>query len=81
MKETAKELKAELDKSVALLRTLRDEVKVKLHLAGMDAKARWRELEPRLQTAVEAAKDASDASRKAVGEAVDALKKFRASLR
>jgi hypothetical protein len=81
MRETTKELKAELDKSVALLRTLRDELRVKAHLAGMSAKDQWRELEPRLEAAVErAARDVSEASRQAVVDATEALKKFRSSI-
>ncbi len=79
MSETTKELKEELDKGVALLLTLRDEVKLKLHLAGMEAKKQWNELEPRVQTAVDAAKHATDASHKVVTEAVSALKKFKDS--
>lgn len=81
MKDTTKELKAELEKSVGLLRTLRDEMKVKVHLAGMGAKDQWKDLEPRLQAAVErAAKEVSEASRQAVADATEALKKLRSSL-
>ena len=81
MRDTTKELKAELDKSVALLRTLRDEIRVKAHLAGMNAKDQWRDLEPRLEAAVErAAKDVSEASRQAVADATEALKRFRSSI-
>lgn len=81
MRDTTKELRAELDKSVALLRTLRDEIRVKAHLAGMSAKDQWRDLEPRLEAAVEqAAKDVSEASKKAVADATEALKKFRSSI-
>ena len=81
MSETTKELKAELEKSAALLSTLRDEVKVRLHLAGMEARARWNDLEPRVQTAIDKAKEAGDASQKVVSDAVNALKKFHASLK
>ena len=35
----------------ASLRTLRDEVKVDLHLAGMEVRDRWAELEPRIAEA------------------------------
>ncbi len=81
MRDTTKELKAELEKSVALLRTLRDEIRVKAHLAGMSAKDQWRDLEPRLEAAVErAAKDVSEASRQAVADATEALKKFKSSI-
>jgi uncharacterized protein involved in exopolysaccharide biosynthesis len=34
--------------SVEKLRQLRDEIRVKAHLAGMEAKAGWEALEPRL---------------------------------
>jgi hypothetical protein len=81
IRDTTKELKAELEKSVSLLRTLRDEIRVKAHLAGMSAKDQWRDLEPRLEAAVErAAKDVSEASRQAVVDATEALKKFRSSI-
>jgi hypothetical protein len=81
MREATKELKAELEKSVGILRTLRDELRVKAHLAGLNAKDQWRELEPRLEAAVErATRDVSEASRQAVNDATEALKKFRASI-
>lgn len=31
------------------LRKLRDEIRVKVHLAGMEARERWEELEPKLE--------------------------------
>ncbi len=76
------ELKAELERSAALLRALRDEVRVQLHLARLDAKDEWRRLEPRLESALEqAATDVSDASRTAVAEVTDAVRKLRDRLR
>jgi hypothetical protein len=81
MSQTTQELKTELHKSLALLSTLRDEVRVTLHLAGMDAKDKWAKLEPELSKVERAAHDASDASRTAVIEAVKSLKAFRDSLR
>ena len=80
MSETTRELKKELEKSLGLLRTLRDEVRVKLHLASMDIKDQWKKIEPHLQDAEKAAEQASDASRAALTEAVKKLEKFRASL-
>lgn len=84
MSQTADELKSEVKKSISLLYTLRDEVKVKLHLAGMDAKDEWRKLEPqiaKLEAGVDrAAEDASDATRAAVDDVVKRLQKIRASL-
>ena len=63
------------------LETLRDEIRVRIHLAGMEAKDSWNELEPRL-TALEAqAKDARDQATHAVKETatelVASLKKLR----
>jgi hypothetical protein len=81
MSQTTEDLKAELTKSVELLRTLRDEVRVSLHLAGMDAKDRWNKLEPRLFEVERAAREATEASRSAVADAVTQLKKFRDSLK
>jgi hypothetical protein len=79
MNPTTKELKAELDKSVEMLKTLRGEIRVKLHLAGMEAKDRWNKLQPTLDAAEQAAKDATDASRQAVEQAVKSLKELRQS--
>lgn len=82
MNHTTKELKSELEKSAALLRTLGDEVRVQMHLSGMDAKDAWRKLEPRVESALErAAKEVSDASREAVVDVTAAVRKFRESLR
>ena len=82
MNQTTKDLKAELEKSAAILRTLRDEVRVQLHLGGMTAKDEWRKLEPRLEAALErASKDVSDATRDAVVELTGAARKIRDSLK
>jgi hypothetical protein len=76
------DLKAELQKSAELLRTLRDEVHVQLHLGGLEVKDEWRNLEPRLESVLQqAARDASDATRTAVEEVTTAVRKFRESLR
>ena len=66
MNETTTELKQEMKKSRALLYTLRDEIRVKLHLAGMDAKDQWKKLEPRLHEIEQSADDVSEASKAAV---------------
>jgi ElaB/YqjD/DUF883 family membrane-anchored ribosome-binding protein len=82
MNQTTKDLKLELEKSAAILRTLRDEVRVQLHLGGMTAKDEWRKLEPRLESALErASKDVSDATRDAVVELTGAARKIRDSLK
>jgi hypothetical protein len=80
MSRTTTELKAEIQKSLTLMRTLRDEIRVKLHLAGMDAKEEWRKLEPQLGDIERAASDLSEATCAAVTEAVKRLSKLRSSL-
>jgi hypothetical protein len=74
------ELKDEVKKGLEHLRTLRDEVRVRLHLAGMEVKEEWNKLEPHLLDVEQAAREASEASRRAVAEAVESLKKLRQSL-
>jgi hypothetical protein len=81
MDETAKKIRAELDKNLEQLGALVSEVRMKAHLAKMDVKERWRELEPRMTAIVDqAARSATDATRTAVTEAIQVLEKLRASL-
>jgi len=75
------DLNAEMKKGVDLLRTLRDEIKVKLHLAGMDAKDQWSKLEPELFKVERAAEQATESSKKLMDEALSRLKALRDSLR
>jgi hypothetical protein len=73
-------IKDELKKGLDSLKTLRDEVRVRLHLAGLDAKTELNKLEPHLFEVEQAAKEVSEASHRAVSEAVARLKKLRESL-
>ena len=75
------DLKNEMKKGVDLLKTLRDEIKVKLHLAGMDAKDQWSKLEPELSKVERAAEQATESSKKLMDEALSRLKSLRDSLR
>ena len=80
MNETTNELKNELKKSLSKLQTLRDEVRVRLHLANMDLKDQWNKLEPQLAEVEKKADELSDASRAAIADAVKRVQKFHASL-
>lgn len=40
------------NQDLAALKTLRDEVKLKLHLAGMELKTEWAKFEPQLERAL-----------------------------
>jgi len=79
MSDTANDLKNELKKGLSQLQTLRDEVRVRLHLANMDLKDQWNKLEPHLADVEKKAADATEASRNLIDEAVKKLEKFRAS--
>ncbi len=74
------ELKEEIQKSVGLIRTLRDEVRLKLHLAGMDVKEEWRQLEPELADIERAANNLTEATRTAASDVVKRLSKLRSKL-
>lgn len=81
MNTPTRDLKVELEKSATLLRKMRDEVRVQLHLGGMEVKQEWNKLEPRLESALDrAAKDVSEASRTAIVELTDAVRRLRKSL-
>jgi len=80
MSDTTNELKSELKKSLSDLQTLRDEVRVRLHLASMDLKDQWNRLEPYIADVEQKAAEATEASRTLISEAKKRLEKFRASL-
>jgi molecular chaperone GrpE (heat shock protein) len=79
--DIATELKNELKGRVQELQALRDEIRVQLHLAGMDAKARWAEIEPQVEHLEKAAANTvTEATRAALTETIKRLLKFRSSL-
>jgi hypothetical protein len=81
MSHATEELKTDLQKSLEALQTLRDEIRVRIHLAGMDAKDAWNKLEPTLLEAERLAEEVTDASRAAMAEIVKKVREFRATLR
>ncbi len=76
------DVKTEVNKGVERLSTLRDEVKLHLHLASLDAKQEWNDkLEPHINEMQTTAHQMSDASRAAVGDLVKKVEAFYAKLR
>ena len=76
------QLKQEVDKAVAQLRSMRDEIRLQLHLAGMDAQEAWKKLEPslgdleqKLGQVNEATKSKAQELLKRFGELRDRVKK------
>lgn len=75
------DLEVSVNKALSDLETVSDEIRVKLHLAGMDANSAWSDkLEPRLFEAREHARQAKDASKAAIEDVVKAFKEFAAAL-
>lgn len=76
------QIKEEVDKNIQRLETLRDEVKVRLHLASLDAKKEWDEtLSPKLLEVEQTAKNITESGRSAAKELVAKLEEFLAHLR
>jgi predicted nucleic acid-binding Zn-ribbon protein len=73
-------LQKELRKGLERLQTLRDEVRVRLHLGSLELKDQWRKLEPHLGEVEKKAEQLSEASRAAIHETVARLETFRSSL-
>ena len=80
MRPTEEELKHQIQEVVAQLRTLRDEVRVDLHLAGMEVRKRFAELEPQLHEIEHRGKEVTQASLQVVDEAVAKLRQLRDSI-
>ncbi len=75
-------IKEEVDKNIEKLATLRDEVKLQLHLASLDAKKEWDEkLAPRVLEAEQSAKEITDSTRSSARELVGRLEEFLVRLR
>ena len=80
-RETAIALKNELTQTMNLLRTLRDEIRVEVHLATMDTKRAWEALEPRLGEAERHMQRANEASKNVIEPVAEAFDAFMRSLR
>jgi hypothetical protein len=76
-----KQMRDWMHESLGKLKTLRDEIRVDLHLAGMDAKDKWKEMEPKFREAEKLVDDVSEVSRKAMEEMVERFRAFRESVR
>ncbi len=81
-RELTDDVKREVVSGLATLATLRDEAKLHLHLATMEAKQEWDEkLEPRIDELQRSASDLKDESREAIGELVSKVEGFVSRLR
>ena len=75
-------IKEEVEKNIEKLATLRDEVKLRLHLASLDAKTEWDEkLSPKVFEVEQAAKNITESTRSTAMELVAKMEDFLARLR
>lgn len=58
------------------VKRLRDELRVRLHLAGMDARKKWNEMEPGRAHVQQLAQDVGEGSRRKLSELRDALREL-----
>jgi F0F1-type ATP synthase membrane subunit b/b' len=81
MAQAADEIRQQLHKSFEELKTLRDDIRVRVHLASMEAKKQWNEnLEPRFSEAEKHVRDAGASARETLAEIVKSFKTFSATL-
>ncbi len=74
-------LEESIDQAINNLETVADQIRVKLHLANMDANTMWNEkLEPRLFEARAHASEAKVASKAAIEDVLHAFEAFARSL-
>ncbi len=78
MSQGTEQMKKDLQTGRDQLRTLRDEIRVKLHLAGMDARETFSKLEAE---AIEIERGVTEASRLALADVVDRFKKLSSSIK
>lgn len=80
--ETVDDVKTEVATRLAKLATLRDEARLHLHLATLDAKQEWSDkLEPRIDELQRTAHQLTDGSRTAIQELLGTVEGFVARLR
>lgn len=80
MSELRDEIQKEIRTNLDALTELRDEIRVKIHLAGMDAKDAWNRLEPKVHEVEAAAAEVSETARHALHDVVQRMRELRTKL-
>jgi len=76
------ELKKQYEETVSHLHQLKDEIRLEIHLAGMDVQSRWKDLETRLSDLqLKAKTEVNDTTRHAADELVTQFKKLKTSIK
>jgi hypothetical protein len=76
-----KDVKTEVSKGLEKLQQLRDEAKLHLHLATLDARQEWDKLEPKIEELETKAAELGSSSRTAINELVERVEGFVTKLR
>ena len=80
MQTTHNPIQQQMRNVVGELRKLRDEIRVQVHLGGMEAKRAWDELEPKIADADRLAENASEEAFRAAVDTLRKIKLFRSTL-
>jgi hypothetical protein len=78
---TIEQRKEEVMNRLGDLTTLRDRIRVDLHLAGMDLRDEWKKLERKLPAVDQALKPLESATREALDSLLEELRRFGERLR
>ena len=81
MTTTTQRLEDEMKQGLALLQTMRDEVRLQIHLAGLEARDEWNLLEPILADVERSAATMTEATHHALQQALTRLRKLHTNLR
>jgi chromosome segregation ATPase len=85
MTEGKETLRTRINEGIGELKAMRDEIRIKLHLAGMDAKDAWAKIEPRIDKLEAQARDLRDDMverlEHAVADARNAARRVRKEIR
>ena len=71
-------IESKLNRTLEDLRSLRDEIRLNIHLASMDAKAVWKDLEKQVE---DADRRAEAAGQKASREITESVRKLRGAVK
>jgi NAD dependent epimerase/dehydratase family enzyme len=80
MADDKEELRRQLEGILAELQTVRDEIRVRIHLAGMELKDKWKELEARVEEIERARPEATQKLHDAAADLREAFRVLREKL-
>lgn len=78
--QTKEELEKDINAAVNALYRVRDEAKVRLHLAGLEAQDLWSKLEPKIDEVEQLAKDKSQQALETITQLTSKVEKLVGSI-